>query len=904
MDVNNVPFWQWRGPDAFGLGEDPPFPASGQGLAWDAAAGGIEIARGEPAPELAENEALAREWIIRPSAIRDHAGSFAWWDETEGQLMASGFGLDPIRLADGLAEGTVLRRPTDLAFADDVAWLVRDGKVTTIDMRQRWPIEEVGHPVFNASLASCAPGEAPWLLAIDSNRLARILGSPMPEIARRVAPDASFIPDDPDPEDLRIVVEQKGAIPSPLEPVALRAGPDGQVAVLCWHPGEAAELLIYRAGEGFRRSVLAGLKFPVSLCWNGAGELCVMATDAGGAANRVFAYDAAQIGASSQPLTPNGRFLPLIDHAGPGLCDGDWAEAFHIVERTRPAPHRALQRLRAISRLAHNRSGSVLIGPIDGGRHDCVWHRLYVEAHFPVGTGARIAVHAANRPTSPAPPLDAASRDGWSLHLAGSASAWGEAPDESFAPQWPRFAWSHSRSEVPGHRGFLPCDPEPHEAGLFTCLVQNGRTRVRRVSGRYLYLHVELTGDGQRTPSLHALRLYGDRFPYRDRYLPDLYGETVSGPDARETGGATAPDFLERLIHLMEGPLTEIEGRVGRAWTVTDPQSVPDSGLDWLASWTGFDFADETDPVRKRQKLGCAPHLRRLGGTLAGLSAILELETGGRWLRGGKIDPDGRVPRPGQLAQVEIDGAQFRALVLSVADPRGGGDTEVLIGGSITRGSIVPLEGFRMRRTFATILSADLADESDPMLLGMVRSGNSIVGDSLILGAEERAELLGHFRSDLPKSAAEEADLAAFYRKLAHRVMLVMHKDAGRGDGEIERLLRAARAIAPAHVEVMALPVTTRFMVGAASLVGIDSFLTEPWVPEPFAVERSRLSAGDVLHGTGSLDRRSDSPVDPPPVARASGPGETGAHDGFWLDASASEAARGRRINRYIWTWN
>ncbi|GAA4049473.1 phage tail protein [Parerythrobacter jejuensis] len=903
MDVNNVPFWQWRGASAFGLGPDAPFPATPDTVAWDAADNALTIARGEPEPELVEDEARARDLINRPSAICDSVGSFAWWDDASGHLLASGFALDPIRLADGLDDNPVIRRPSDMGFADDVAWLARDGKVAAIDMRQRWPVEIARANGFNASLISAAPASAPWALAIDTGKIARVLGSPMPEIARRVAPDDAFVPDDPDPEDLRIRIEADVRIPDPLEPVALRAGPDDQLAILCWNPGENAELLIYRHGEELRRQPLAGIRFPISLAWDGDDQLCLLATDGAGLANRVFAFDVAQIGQTDAPLTPNGRFIPLIDHAGHGLCDGPWEQAFHIVQRERPQPHLGLQRLRSISRLGHARAGSVMIGPIDSGRYDCDWHRFYCEARFPEGCGARIALHASNRPSRPDTPANSANREGWALHLAGSATAWENAPEDLYQPQWPRAAWSHSASEIAGHTGFLPCPREQGKAGLFSCLIQDGRTQVRRVSGRYLYLHLELTGDGQRSPELYGLRVYGNRFSYRDRYLPELYGETVSGPDAAEAGNATGADFLERLVHLMEGPMTEIEGRVAQGWTVSDPLTVPADGLDWLASWTGFDFGDDTDLARKRQKLLCAPHLRRLNGTLAGLNAILELETGGHLIRGGQFDPDLPAPRPGQLAQIEIAGQSYRALVLSIADPRGGGQAEVLIGGGVTRGSIVTLEGFRLRRTFATILGADLADESDPMLLGMVRSGNSVVGDSLILGAEERADLLAHFRSDLPMTASEEDDLAEFYRKLAHSVMVLVHKETLADPVDAERLMREARGMAPAHVETTLLRMTAPFMVGAASLVGIDSFLTDPAQPDPFRVESSDLSSGDVLMGTGALDRRSDGPVDPAPVAHAAGPDTVSSSDGFWLDASNSAAARGRRINRYIWTW-
>ena len=201
----------------------------------------------------------------------------------------------------------------------------------------------------------------------------------------------------------------------------------------------------------------------------------------------------------------------------------------------------------------------------------------------------------------------------------------------------------------------------------------------------------------------------------------------------------------------------------------------------------------------------------------------------------------------------------------------------------------------------------------DPLLPGLIVSGNSVVGDTLFVGDSEpavRAELLALFRDEVA-SEAENAAVLAFDARLAHRATVLVHQQSSPQDLGLIRRIVALEA--PAHAEVRVVVASQPFLVGAASLVGVDSYLAPRPPRQPVAVQRSVLGGGDFLIAPASVDPRvagaSPPARSPPPVAEAAGPGAAGGEGGspvawgesFVLDASGSEAAPGRRLVNYRW---
>ncbi|PZO43621.1 MAG: hypothetical protein DCF15_22500 [Phormidesmis priestleyi] len=250
---------------------------------------------------------------------------------------------------------------------------------------------------------------------------------------------------------------------------------------------------------------------------------------------------------------------------------------------------------------------------------------------------------------------------------------------------------------------------------------------------------------------------------------------------------------------------------------------------------------------------------------------------------------------------------------------------EIATDGGVSGGEIVVLEDFRLRRTFATILGANLADTTNPLTAGLSVSGNSFVGDTLVLGEappdnsadlnklspeerlndEEKRTFLALFRSDLP--LADERDRIAitnFFDKLAHRVTIYVHSEVTPQDLGLIR--RIAELESPAHVITRVVSTTEAFLVTLSGLVGLNTYLSPQPPRRTVTLDQSRLGVYDILQQPASLDPRLSGSFKGDlryPLARAEIEGNLVVGESFVLDASRSEAFGGLSINRYIWTW-
>jgi phage tail-like protein len=138
--------------------------------------------------------------------------------------------------------------------------------------------------------------------------------------------------------------------------------------------------------------------------------------------------------------------------------------------------------------------------------------------------------------------------------------------------------------------------------------------------GRYLWLRIELRGNGMDTPILRSIKAHFPRITYL-QYLPAVYQSDPVGKD-----------FLERFLSLFETILGGIEHRIDTLDELFDPDGAPvgpgHDFLAWLAQWVDMSFEAAWPVETRRSLLRHAPELYRKRGTPAGLKLFLRLALG------------------------------------------------------------------------------------------------------------------------------------------------------------------------------------------------------------------------------------------------------------------------------------
>ena len=217
---------------------------------------------------------------------------------------------------------------------------------------------------------------------------------------------------------------------------------------------------------------------------------------------------------------------------------------------------------------AYYSSGEWTSQPLDSQRFRCQWHRIeLLMSAFPSGTRLTISTLSSLDPTLPVNPL-------WqkSYEAAGTSSA-------------------------------------------LTSALTSASTEflVQSRPGQYLWLKIEISGDGYGSPKIRGMRVHFPRQSYL-AHLPAVYSEENSRW------------FLERFLSIFQTDWDELETRISRFAALFDPAAVnsADGSLQNLASWLAIPLEGEWNEDQQRQLLQAVAKYYPRRGTQAGLRTFVQ----------------------------------------------------------------------------------------------------------------------------------------------------------------------------------------------------------------------------------------------------------------------------------------
>lgn len=833
MDANGQKFWSVSEPSQWNIIGDPA------GLEYHTSRRALRLANQRRELQFVDNRELAEERLLITPQTLDSYGNRAYLNTETSSIVSTGSFEGEMEI---FTVDSADMKISDMVMGfDGVLYIVLDGEIVMHDRRERWKKQNVQVPGENNFIAwrlAADPQGGVWVLDRENKKLGKVNGMPLHKLSqRKFTPDVGR-PCKENANPPKLTVLKKIVWPENENPVAIACNSDSEVAVLTWIEDENAR--VYRITDEYETSSsieLNGVFYPYSMQW--VTEDCIALLVAGPTKESpVYCLDFNQ-----QSAWPVGDLYALKKdfNNGPFLHALDYPPHYPTSTESRALHHLSFP---FYAKMGEAKNDPVM-APLDSGDAQMVWHRIYLEAVIPKGCGIKIWLAA----TDGEKDATAIMPEFWYEHR------FGKIYEQTVREDIPVAVWESIPSELPHHAGFLPCKQEVDIAGLFSVLIQRSSRKVRSLKGRYLHLHVQLTGNGRATPEIFSLRAYGSRFSYVNEYLPELYKESVYLPEADELGESTAADFTGRFVSNFEGLLTNIEDRIGGSYLLTSPQTIPAESLPWLAGWLGYEIDDSLEESVQRNFIQSAADLYRWHGTLRGLKLGLEIATQG----------------------------------------------------AVSGGEIVVLEDFRLRRTFATIIGADLDDKDDPLTAGGATNGNSFIGDSLFIGDENKKEFLALFNADLPVEGAEQSAIDTLFDSLAHRVTILVHEEVEAQDMNL--ISHIARKEIPAHVEYRILSASSQFLVGMASLVGVDTYLANRKPKSTARIGESYLGKNDFIQGPAALDPRLEGVGSGVPVMKMKNPvafadDETAEFaEDITLDAAKSRAFGGRKLTKYNWNY-
>lgn len=320
---------------------------------------------------------------------------------------------------------------------------------------------------------------------------------------------------------------------------------------------------------------------------------------------------------------------------------------------------------------------------------------------------------------------------------------------------------------------------------------QKNSGQVREIRGRYLEIKLQLESNGLSTPQIFSMQFWYPRLSWQQQYLPEFMHQ-VEQPVEDSTELANGADVRERMLTALAAMSYTVEQRIDSAETLIDPLTAPEILLQRLELMVGEHPPAHWPIQRRRHWLSQCGAIQRWRGTFKGLCLALDIAT---------------------------DGA-------------------------VSRGQVVPVEDYRLRRPLFSALGIEFSSAFHPLTLDTVQSGNSIVGDTLILGPDDARALLQDLLPDASESSTVNDLLEAYADSYSYRLSLILHGSAANYRGLIEELLAAEL---PVHLEANIIETNRSFVPGLAPLLGIHSYLQEFPEWQRLVLNRDKIGGSSVL---------------------------------------------------------
>ena len=561
----------------------------------------------------------------RRGAARDRYGNWYWISESEQEIRVSSAGADTTahfwKSGDGIrcerrgagdfaAAETAQPSPAitlrGLVVTEDhylIVGVPEPKGLLIFDLHSGGPPQQFFWPKglpFSPFDMVARPGGGAWILDREQKRywglnrhfqIITLNVSPLASPPEEKPPHYFTASEETAPSQPQCVVEEPLSLDASafliaMNPVAIEAGPGGTVLILdsplgvpfstVWHY-DRATLLGSATTESIIELVepdpkvdamLLGHDFAFVPAHQEEGEavldrLYVTAADG----NQTFAFEFVRGSSTGLELKPLEVYLPMRLFSGKALVAAGTQLYYDFGERWVPLlPQR---------RRRYVTEATLLTPAFDGDEPDCVWHRLMIDGCLPPESRVEIWSRTAN--------------DKANLQI----TPWQDEP-----PLYRR-----------GDGSELPWSPKPRtlNAGTWELLFQ-------RAEGRFLQLQIRLSGNGQSSPRLRALRLYYPRFSYLKNYLPALYR------DDRESAS-----FLDRFLANPEGLYTAIEDKIAATQMLFDLRTAPAETLEWLANWFDVALDPAWDEPRRRLFIRHATEFFQWRGTARGMVMALRL---------------------------------------------------------------------------------------------------------------------------------------------------------------------------------------------------------------------------------------------------------------------------------------